>query len=208
MKKFGLKPYRRRGRKFKKRKDNGQVYPNLLMAVIPNGPQQVWVSDFTHLVYGKTILYLATVMDIWTREVVGFSLSTSHSVWLIIEAFLSALNFRGPPEMIHSDQGSEYKSRVYTGLVEEVGVKISMSHKASPWENGYQESFYSQFKVDLGDPERFETLPEFIEAIHHQMTEYNTNRIHTVLKTTPEQFHQRWEVRQKTSDTAFRKQGT
>src|SRR3990167_10206838 len=66
MKKFGLKPYRRRGRKFKKRKDNGHVYANLLMTVVPNGPQQVWVSDFTHLAYGKTILYLATVMDIWT----------------------------------------------------------------------------------------------------------------------------------------------
>ena len=188
MKKFGLKPYRRRGRKFKKRKDNGQVYPNLLMAVIPNGPQQVWVSDFTHLVYGKTILYLATVMDIWTREVVGFSLSTSHSVWLIIEAFLSALNFRGPPEMIHSDQGSEYKSRVYTGLVEEVGVKISMSHKASPWENGYQESFYSQFKVDLGDPNRFEEMGKLVAEIYHTIYSYNHTRIHTALKMSPKEY--------------------
>lgn len=137
MKKFGLKPYRRRGRKFKKSKDNGHIYPNLLMTTMPSGPQQIWVSDFTHIVYGKTTLYLATVMDIWTREIVGFILSTSHSVWLVIETFLSALNFRGPPEIIHSDQGSEYKAGVYTSLVEEVGVKISMSNKASPWENGY-----------------------------------------------------------------------
>ena len=188
MKKFGLKPYRRRGRKFKKRKDNGRVYPNLLMTTIPRGPQHVWVSDFTHLVYGKTTLYLATVMDIWTREVVGFSLSTSHSVWLVIEAFLSALNFRGPPDMIHSDQGSEYKSATYAGLVEEVGVKISMSHKASPWENGYQESFYNQFKVDLGDPNRFEEMGELVAEIYRTIYSYNHQRIHTALKMPPNEY--------------------
>lgn len=188
MKKFGLKPYRRRGKKFKKSRDNGRVYPNLLMTTIPTGPQQIWVSDFTHLAHGKTILYLATVMDIWTREVVGFSLSTSHSVWLVIEAFLSALNFRGPPEMIHSDQGSEYKSRVYGSLVEEVGVKMSMSHKASPWENGYQESFYSQFKVDLGDPNRFEEMGELVAEIYKTIYAYNHTRIHTALKMPPKQY--------------------
>lgn len=188
MKKFGIKPYRRRGRKFKKSKDNGHVYPNLLMTAIPSGPRQIWVSDFTHLVHGKTILYLATVMDIWTREVVGFSLSTSHSVWLVIEAFLSALNFRGPPEMIHSDQGSEYKAAVYTSLVEEVGVKMSMSHKASPWENGYQESFYSQFKVDLGDPNRFEEMGELVAEIYRTIYAYNHTRIHTALKMPPREY--------------------
>lgn len=83
-----------------------------------------------------------------------------------------------------------------------------MSNKHSPWQNAFQESFYSHFKVDLGDPERFATLPELIEEIYHQIVEYNTNRIHSVLKTTPEKFRLRWNQQHKTSDTVSRKLGT
>ena len=66
---------------------------------------------------------------------------------------------------LHSDQGSEYDSQKYTTLAEGLGIKISMSAKSSPWENAYQESFYSQFKVDLGRTDRFNELGELIEAI-------------------------------------------
>ena len=65
---------------------------------------------------------------------------------------------------------------------------ISMSDKASPWQNGFQESFYSQFKVDLGKPDRFELVGELVEAIHLTINDYNTSRIHTSLKTTPETY--------------------
>ena len=72
--------------------------------------------------------------------------------------------------------------------MESLGIKVSMSRKASPWENGYQEAFYSQFKVDLGDPNRFNSLGELIAEIYQTIHIYNTQRIHTVLKMPPKQY--------------------
>lgn len=93
-------------------------------------------------------------------------------------------------------------------IITSYGITVSMSNKHSPWQNAFQESFYSHFKVDLGDPERFETLPELIEALHLQIVDYNTNRIHTAFKMTPEQFRLRWYQQHKTSDNVSRKRGT
>lgn len=188
MKLFGIKPYRRRGRKWRKSKDFSVIYPNLLLTTMPSYPGQIWASDFTHVYHRSKPLYLATVIDIMAREIVGFSVSTTHSIPLVINALLAALQQKPPPEIIHSDQGSEYKSKTYTSLVESLGVKISMSRKGSPWENGYQESFYSQFKVDLGDPNRFESLGELIAEIYQTIYRYNHQRIHTALKTSPRQY--------------------
>jgi putative transposase len=188
MKLFGLKPYRRRSRRYRKTKDCSMIYPNLLLTNIPSRPNQIWASDFTRLGFKGRTVYLATVIDVLTKEVVGFSVSTGHGVSLVINALLSALNQKPPPEILHSDQGSEYKSKVYTGLVERLGVKVSMSRKASPWENGYQEAFYNHFKIDLGDPNRFESLGELIAEIYQTIHIYNTRRIHSVLKMPPRQY--------------------
>lgn len=92
---------------------------------------------------------------------------------------------------MHSDQGSEYKSKLYTGFAETAGIAISMSHKGCPWENGYQESFYGQLKVDLGDPNRFESLGELTAAVYLQMHYYNNQRIHSKLKMPPAEFARR-----------------
>lgn len=189
MKIFGIKPYRRRAKKlFKKPGKPSTVYPNLLLKMFPSRPNQIWASDFTYLKFKGKFIYLATVMDIFTREIVGFSVSNRHGVPLVVNALLSALNLRAPPEILHSDQGREYTSKTYTTLVSMFKIFISMSRKASPWENGYQESFYSQFKVDLGDPDRFDNLGELIAEIYDTINIYNTERIHTSLKMSPRQF--------------------
>lgn len=193
MKLFGIKAYRRRGRKkFRKTKDFSSLYPNLLHEVFPDRPNKAWVSDFTHLDYGKMRIYLATVMDIFDRQIVGFSLSRRHDTSLVVNALMTAINQRPPPEIIHSDQGSEYTSRLYRNLVKELGIKMSLSPKASPWENGCQESFYNQFKIDLGDPERFENLGELLAEIYCSLHVYNTERIHTALKMPPRQFFENY----------------
>lgn len=193
MKIFGIKPYRRRGKKSWKKAGNQAVsFPNLLLKSFPSQPNQIWVSDFTHLNFKGQVLYLATVMDIFHREIIGFSVMLSHGVSLVINALLSALNQRPPPEIIHSDQGSEYTSKGYVDLVALFGIKISMSRKASPWENGYQESFYNQFKVDLGDPNRFESLGELIYAVYRTIHHYNQDRIHTKLKMSPKNYLNRY----------------
>lgn len=188
MKLFGLKPYRRRTRKYRKTKDYSMIYPNLLLTTAPQYPNHIWASDFTPIPCKGKKLYLATVIDILTKEVAGFSVSTGHGVSLVINAFLSAIQQRPPPEISHSDQGSEYKSRICTSLVESFNTKVSMSRKASPWENGYQEAFYSQFKVDPGDPNRFDTMGELIAEIYQTIHIYNTQRIHTKLKMPPRDY--------------------
>lgn len=192
MKLFDIKPYRRRGRKYRKPKENGCVYPNLIQDLFfPARDNIIWVSDFTHISFHGRFVYLATIMDILNRKVVGWAVLTSHSVQLILNALIDAIEKHGRSVYLHSDQGSEYKSRLYTSFAESLGMQISMSHKASPWENGYQESFYNQFKIDLGDPNRFETLGELGAEIFRQIYYYNNQRIHSKLKMPPEIYSQR-----------------
>lgn len=188
---FGIKPYRRRSRTFRKTKDNFHSFPNLLLTEFPRHPNHVWASDFTHISFhGKTV-YIATAIDLFTREIAGYSIMLTHSVSLVMAALLSAINRHPHPYIIHSDHGSEYTSKEYVSLNTELGITMSMSKKASPWENGYQESFYDKFKVDLGDPNRFKNLGELVYAIYQTIHSYNNQRIHTVLKMPPAIFAER-----------------
>lgn len=185
MKLYGIKPYRRRGRKWHKPKKTDVSSPNLLLTEFPQYPHHIWASDFTHIAFHGTWIYLATVIDIFTREIVGFSILTTHSVHLVIAALLSAIHKYPRPVILHSDHGSEYTSKDYTALCTEFGITISMSRKGCPWENGYQESWYDKLKVDLGDPNRFATLGELVAEIYKTIHTYNTERIHTKLKMPP-----------------------
>ena len=188
MKKYGIKPYRRRGKQYRKPKENGCVFANLLLTTVPNYQNHIWASDFTHLSFqGKTI-YLATIIDIFTREIVGFSIMLNHGVSLVMNALLMAAMLQGRPKILHSDQGSEYTSKIYVDFAQALGIKLSMSEKASPWQNGKQESFYSEFKLELGHPEAYGTLGELIEAIANQIHYYNHERIHTALRCPPAAF--------------------
>ncbi len=192
MKKFHLMPKRRRDQKFIKPDDLGKPetkYINLIKDFCPIRPNIVWVGDFTHIRFRNSWVYLATVMDIYTREIIGWHLSVNHTKDLIIEAFLDAVDKRKTtPVYFHSDQGSEYESEEYLKLIENSGIKISMSRKSSPWENGYQESFYSGFKLDLGETNHYQNLGEIIEAVAQTIYYYNNRRIHTRLKTAPVKF--------------------
>lgn len=164
-------------------------YQNEIKDLCPIVPGVVYVCDFTHIEYYRKSLYLATLMDLYTREVVGWEVSSRHTKELVMRALLDAAVSRGLPRIIHSDQGAEYCSKDYLQALLSAGITISMSKKSSPWENGYQESFYGNFKTDLGlEFERFGSVGELIEAIHHTMNYYNNERIHTTLRMPPAQF--------------------
>ena len=197
MKLFGMKAYRRRGRKPRKKGVANTFFPNLLKMNFPEYPNHIWVSDFTYIPFQDKFVYLATVMDLFTREVVGFSVLLCHSSSLTMNALLSAVSHHPSAQVLHSDQGSEYTSKDYIVLETNLGITPSMSQKGSPWENGYQESFYSQFKVDLGDPNRFEHLGELVWAIYKTIHNYNTTRIHTSMKMPPAEFARRHQERSK-----------
>jgi len=189
MKKFGLKPYRRHRKPFKRSNTSRyEKYQNLLPITLLTRINQIWVTDFTYLWYRNRFIYVATVIDIWNREVVGACVLTNHSGALVMQAVVSALMNHRRPDIIHSDQGSEYTDKIYTDFCFSSGIQISMSEKGSPWQNGYQESFYDKFKIDLGNPNRFETLGELVFEIYRTIYVYNTTRIHTSLKMSPREF--------------------
>ncbi|MCX6706164.1 MAG: IS3 family transposase [Candidatus Woesebacteria bacterium] len=211
MKKFGIKPYKRRAKKPWKKDDLGKPetgYANLIKEINPQDLKQnaVWVSDFTYLKYKDRFLYLATIMDLWDREIIGVNISRFHNKELILGAFEDGISKFAKPEILHSDQGSEYDSEKYLGLVEKLGIKVSMSAKGSPWQNGYQESFYSNFKLELGQTDRFETVGELIEEVYKQISYYNNRRMHSKLKMSPVQFRQKLLAKMK--DTVSKELGT
>ena len=191
MHKYDIKPYRRRRFKLIKLDDYGKepaIYKNEIKDLKIIRPNQVWESDFTYIKYRGCFIYLATLIDVYAKNIVGFNISSRHNTELVLIAFENALLNHKSPDISHSDQGSEYESLKYTEFLEKVGVKISMSSKGSPWQNGYQESFYSNFKIELGDPNRFETKEDLIITIMNQIYYYNNERIHTSLKSSPNLF--------------------
>jgi len=155
---------------------------------MPRYPNHIWATDFTYLWFRDKFIYVCTVIDLFTRTIVGFSISTNHDRWLVSTAFLDALRYNPRPAILHSDHGKEYVSQDYDSLVRELGITRSMSHKGCPWENGYQESFYDKFKVELGDQNRFASLGELTAEIYKLIYDYNHTRIHSALNMSPQQF--------------------
>lgn len=197
MKKFGIKPYRRRLKRFIKVKDLGKLiakFKNEIERFCPIAPNVVWVTDFTYIRHQNKFIYLAVIMDLFTREIVGINISRYHNSQLVLVAFIYALNKTGKtPKYIHSDQGSEYDSKEFVDFVLSKKIVISMSRKSSPWENGHQESFFSTLKLELGYLDRFNEIGELIENIYSTIYYYNNRRIHSKLKTTPVNFRRRFE---------------
>ena len=154
-------------------------------------PDQIWASDFTYLNYGTKQnpiwYYLGTTIDIYTKEITGFHLSTAHNSNLVILTLQQAIKHYNPPEICHSDQGSEYRSEDYQAVLKVNNIKCSMSAKSSPWQNSFQESFYNNFKLEL----EFDQLPknmtyaEIYNYIANQIQYHNEIRIHTKIKSTP-----------------------
>ncbi len=200
MRKSGLKPRLRRGFRHVKSDDLGRPETrviNILKLLCPLHPNVVWAGDFTYFWFMDRFWYLATVIDVRTREIVGWHVANHHTTALIIEAFKDAVRrTRSAPDYFHSDQGSEYVSGGYESLLAEHGTIPSQSRKGSPWQNGYQESFYANFKLELGDAKRFAHIGELIEAIYQQIDYYNNRRIHLALKMSPMKFRLSQEQKQ------------
>ena len=195
MKLFGIKPYRRYVKKPFVYKTKDSIFSNLLMFERPRGRGDIYASDFTYIKFQGRWLYVGTVIDLFTREVVGVSALRTHNTQLVLNTLGSSLLDRPPPRIIHSDQGSEYKSKDFGSMCQSLGIIQSMSAPGCPWENGYQESFYKGFKIELGDPNRFDTLGELVAEIYKVIHYYNKRRIHSALKMAPSEFAQKQLIR-------------
>lgn len=192
MKKFGLRPkLRRRYRQIKPDDVNKPEIKalNILKILHPLALNVVWAGDFTYIKFQGRFWYVATVIDIFTREIIGWNIGNHHTAALIIGAFEDAVRrTKATPKYFHSDQGSEYVSEIYCSILDKYNVIKSLSTKAKPWQNGFQESFYNNFKLELGKASQFENIGKLIEAIYQQLEYYNKKRIHTSLKMAPMEF--------------------
>jgi putative transposase len=190
----GLKPKLRRGFRHVKLDDLGRPetrVENILKVICPVRPNVVWAGDFTYMWFIYRFWYVATVIDVYTREIVGWHIANHHTTSLIVDAFQDATRRTGTaPKFFHSDQGSEYVSGAYESLLASYGTEPSHSRKGSPWQNGYQESFYSNFKLELGDVRRFDHVGQLVEAVHGQIRYYNHDRIHSAHRMPPVTFRQ------------------
>ncbi len=163
--------------------------PDHLKTICPIMPNAVWVGDFTELWFHNRILFLATVLDAYTREVIGWQIGLHHTASLVIDVLKEAKRKRhATAQFFHSDQGSEYTSHACVNWLVKNSITPSNSPKGKPWRNGKQESFYGRFKLEFGTPGRFETLEQLIEAIGKYVHYYNTERIHSALRTPPRTF--------------------
>lgn len=147
----------------------------------------VWAEDFTYLWFQGKWFYLETVIDLYSRLIVGWALSSNHDTDLVTDALMDALSKQQPPTILHQDQGSEYCSERYDVIALSLGIELSFSEKGHPWENGFQESFYRYFKIEIGHKklDRFSHIGELNEAIARQLNYYNNERIHSSLLMSP-----------------------
>jgi transposase InsO family protein len=189
MKKFGMKPPRRKASHFCTKSTSHHTYTNLIKDLVPTRANHIWVSDVSYFRFLGKWWYVATIEDLYTRQILGVQVSRHHDRWLVLSVSKQAvINAGCIPDIFHSDQGTEFMAKACTCYWEEQKVAISVSDKASPWQNGYKESFYSHFKQEFGRVDRFDNPGEFIAAIYSQVKYYNQDRIHTALKMSPNEY--------------------
>lgn len=209
MKKYGIKPPRRKKKPhFCTVSVKTTNYTNLIKDLVITHENQVWATDTSELKFHEQKWYIVTIIDLFTRQVRGVSVGRHHDSQLVFSAIQMAIKITNTaPAIFHSDQGTEFIAELCTNFLEGLGTKISVSDKASPWQNGYQESFFGRFKEEFGDINRFETIGEMLEAIYQYIQYYNTGRIHTALKMPPAVFAQKFHNK-KVMEKLLRKLGT
>lgn len=164
-------------------------YPNLIRQQAAAYPDHIWVADITYIGLQDRFIYLAVILDVYTRCVRGWHLGRSLSQSLSMTALKKAL-LKGTPVIHHSDQGVQYAAKGYTVLLATTGISISMSEPGCPTQNAFAERFMRTFKeehVDYSDYVDFEDahqqIGEWIEVI------YMTQRVHSALDyLTPTEF--------------------
>jgi putative transposase len=173
--------------------DHGhKTYPNLLRGKILIAINQAWVADITYIRILKGFVFLAAILDLYSRKVVGWALSKRIDAELCIAALKTALERRKPPAgcIHHSDRGVQYACREYIVLLEAAHMQISMSRTANPYDNAHMESFFKTLKYEEVHLANYETFEDVIRRIPHFIEDvYNRKRLHSALGyVSPEEY--------------------
>lgn len=162
---------------------------NLLPGLAVTRPHQVWVADLSYVVLGEGVAYLAVVMDLHTRKILGVALGPRLSQGLALAALEMALR-EGCPEVHHSDRGVQYTSRAYVERLLGLGVRLSYAGTGRPWENGHAERLIRTIKEEWVALREYRTLAEARASVKAFVLEvYNRKRPHSALGyLTPEAF--------------------
>jgi putative transposase len=165
-----------------------RIYPNLATELVLTGVDQLWRADLTYIRLQEEFVFLAVILDAFSRRVIGWALGHTLEDELTLAALRMALRYRNvqPGLVHHSDRGSQYASNDYTDLLKAHGIQISMSRKGNPWDNAAVESFMKTLKYeevlrneyrDLADART--SIAQFLEKV------YNQKRLHSALGYRP-----------------------
>ncbi len=165
-----------------------RVWSNLCREVTPTGLNQVWAADLTYIRLLWEFVYLAVILDAYSRRVVGYALSRSLDASLTVAALQAALQQRRPPPgcIHHSDQGVQYACDQYVQLLSEAQLRISMGRKGNPFDNAQAESFFKTLKQEEVNLTQYRNFAEAAACIGAFIEEiYNRERLHSALGYLP-----------------------
>jgi putative transposase len=165
-----------------------KIYPNLARNMILTGTDQLWVADITYIRLREEFVFLAVILDAYSRRVIGWALDRTLEDELTLSALRRALARRmvEPGLVHHSDRGSQYASGDYTDLLKDHGITISMSRKGNPWDNAACESFMKTLKYEEVHRNEYRDLAEARVAIREFLEKvYNQKRLHSALGYLP-----------------------
>lgn len=176
------------------------VYPNLVKEMAITEPNQVWVADITYIRIATCFVYLAVILDLYSRKVIGWAIHRSLHRELCLAALQMAIAERKPAAgcIHHSDRGVQYASADYVTMLKDNEIVISMSRKGNPYDNAFAESFMKTLKCEEVHLNDYETMTDVIERVPRFIEEvYNQKRLHSSLGyMTPVEFETRyWEMK-------------
>jgi transposase InsO family protein len=188
MKKFGLRPIT--WRTFVRTTDSRHslpVYPNLIKNRQLRAVNEIWVADITYIRIHSSFVYLAALLDLFSRRIIGWAISKRIDTDLCLTALQMALHNRPARGCIHhSDRGVQYASARYVALLRQHGLRISMSAKGNPYDNAFMESFYKTLKYEEIHLWNYETYQDVIERLPFFLEEvYNRKRLHSSIGYVP-----------------------